>query len=136
MAAMSEHHRPISLMAVWGVVAALIISYVFVLGLSATARLPLSAEFMYGESIVLDLSRRVARGEDLYPAPDHLPLVVTAYMPLYYLVVGYLDRVFGDGYVPGRIVSLASALGSSLAIVFSVHRVGRNWWAALLAGGF
>ena len=54
---------------------AFIVSYLVVLALSVAARLPLPVEFMYGESIVLDLTRRVARGEPLYPAPDHLPLV-------------------------------------------------------------
>jgi hypothetical protein len=38
-------------------------------------------------------------------------------MPVYYLLVGGLERAFGTGYEPGRVVSLASALGSALAIV-------------------
>jgi hypothetical protein len=136
MGAVPEQHRSSYLKAIWAVVAALVISYLIIFGLSAAARLPLPAELMYGESIVLDLSRRVARGEALYPAPDHVPLVVTAYMPLYYLLVGSLERVFGSGYEPGRIVSLAAAAGSALAIVASVHRVGGRWWAAWLAAGF
>ena len=112
MGTVPEQQRSSYLMAIWAVVAALIVSYLVVFGLSAAARLPLPLELMYGESIVLDLSRRVARGEELYPAPD-LPLVVTAYMPVYYLLVGGLERAFGDSYVPGRVVSLASALGSA-----------------------
>ena len=135
MDAVLEHQRSSYLMATWALVAALIVSYLVVFGLGTATRLPLPAEFMYGESIVLDLSRRVARGEDLYPAPDHLPLVVTAYMPLYYLLVGGLERVFGDSYAPGRVVSLVSALGSALLLVYSVHRVHGCWWGALLAGG-
>jgi hypothetical protein len=75
MGTVPEQQRSSYLMAIWAVVAALIVSYLVVFGLSAAARLPLPAELMYGESIVLDLSRRVARGEDLYPAPDRVPLV-------------------------------------------------------------
>src|SRR6266496_952853 len=107
--------RPGYLAVAWIPVVALIVSYLIVFGLSAAARLPLPVEFMYGESIVLDLTRRVAQGEPLYPPPDHLPLVVTAYAPLYYLVAGGLERLFGDGYAPGRVLSLASALGAALA---------------------
>src|SRR5207302_6137479 len=108
--------RPVYLAAAWIIVFALIVAYLIVFGLSAAARLPMPVEFMYGESIVLDLARRVARGEPLYPAPDHLPLAVTAYTPVYYLVVGGLQRIFGDSYVPGRIVSLVSAVGAALAV--------------------
>ena len=122
--------------AVWIVVTALILAYLVVLGLSAAARLPLPVEFMYGESIVLDLARRVARGEPLYPAPDRLPLAVTAYTPLYYLLVGGLQRLFGDGYAPGRVVSLASGLGAALLLVYGVRRAGGRWPGGLLAGGF
>ena len=51
-----KHTRPRYVTAVWAVVAALIVSYLAVFALSAAARLPLPVEFMYGESIVLDLS--------------------------------------------------------------------------------
>src|SRR5689334_16448957 len=68
--------RPRYLVVAWGAVSSLIVAYLIVIGLSAAARLPLPVEFMYGESIVLDLARRVASGESLYPAPDHLPLAV------------------------------------------------------------
>lgn len=132
----AEQQRPGHLAAVWAIVVALIISYLVVFGLSAARRLPLSVEFMYGESIVLDLTRRVARGEPLYPAPDHLPLAVTAYTPLYYLLVGGLQQLFGDDYVPGRIVSIVSALGAALALVCGVRRAGGRWFGGLLAGGF
>jgi hypothetical protein len=132
----AEQERPRHLAAVWAVVVALIISYLVVFGLSAATRLPLPVEFMYGESIVLDLTRRVARGERLYPAPDQLPLAVTAYTPIYYLLVGGLQRLFGDGYVPGRIVSIVSALGAALALVWGVRRAGGRWFGGLLAGGF
>ncbi len=131
-----EQERPEYVTTVWVVVVALIISYLVVFGLSAATRLPLPVEFMYGESIVLDLTRRVARSEPLYPAPDHLPLAVTAYTPLYYLLVGGLQRLFGDGYVPGRIVSIVSALGAVLALVYGVRRAGGRWFGGLLAGGF
>jgi hypothetical protein len=136
MAVVVKQGRPIYLPAIWAVVVAFIVSYLVVLALSVVARLPLPVEFMYGESIVLDLTRRVARGEPLYPSPDHLPLVVTAYTPIYYLLVGNLQRLFGDSYLPGRVVSIVSTVGAALALALSVGWLGKRWQGALLAAGF
>jgi hypothetical protein len=124
------------LQVIWLIVTTLIVSDLIIFGLSTVARLPLQVEFMYGESIVLDLTRRVAHGDVLYPAPDHLPLAVTAYTPVYYLLSGSLQRLFGDSYVPGRIVSLVSALGTAALLAWSVRHVSGRWAGGLLAGGF
>ena len=121
--------------ALWVAVGSLIVAYLGAFGLSAWARLPFPAEFSYGESIVLAGARRVARGEPLYPPPDQLPLIVSAYMPLYYLLVGGLQRLFGDGYAVGRAVSLASTLGSAALLSWSVGRVSGCRRGGLLAGG-
>jgi hypothetical protein len=131
-----ERERPGLVSVGWCVVAALIIAYLLVFALNTVARLPRPVEYMYGESVVLDLTRRVSRGESLYPASDHLPLAVTAYTPLYYLLVGRLDQVFGDDYTPGRVVSLVSTLGAALLLVYSVRRASGRWLGGLLAGGF
>jgi hypothetical protein len=136
MDAVMEQARPRHVALIWAIVVVLIIGYLVIFGLSAGARLPLPVEFMYGESIVLDLARRVAHGEPLYPAPDRLPLAVTAYTPLYYLLVGGLQRLFGDSYVPGRIVSVVAALGAALALACGVRRVSGRRFGGLLAGGF
>src|SRR5688500_9740067 len=130
----TQQEQPRHVAAIWAVVVVLILAYLVVFGLSAAARLPLPVEFMYGESIVLDLARRVSRGEPLYSAPDRLPLAVTAYTPLYYLLVGGLQRLCGDGYVPGRLVSLTSALAAALLLVCGVRRSGGRWSGGLLAG--
>jgi hypothetical protein len=50
--------------------------------------------------------------------------------------VGGVQRLFGDSYVPGRIVSLLSAFGSALVLAYTVHRVSGRWFGGLLAGGF
>ena len=94
--------------AAWTVAAGLIVAYLAVFCVSARVRLTHPVEFMYGESVVREIAGRVVRGEPLYPSPDHVPLLVTAYGPVYYLLVGELQRVVGDGYLAGRTVSLVA----------------------------
>ena len=121
--------------AAWTVVAALIVAYLVVFGVSAAARLARPVEFMYGEAVVLEIVRRVAQGEALYPATDHAPFLVTAYTPLYYLIVGGLQRIFGDSYMVGRLVSLAATLGAAAALALSARLVTDRWLPAGLAAG-
>ncbi len=119
----------------WTLVGTLIAVYLGVFVLSAWARLPFPAEFTYGESIVLAGAQRIARGEPLYPPPDQLPLIVSAYMPLYYLLVGGLQRLFGDGYTVGRVVSLVATFAAAALLTWSVRGVSGRWYGGLLAGG-
>lgn len=132
-AAVPPHRRPSVVL--WTFVGALIAVYLVAFGLSAAARLPRPVEFMYGESIVLVGARHVARGEPLYPAPDQLPLTVTAYTPLYYLLVGSLERWFGESYVPGRLVALGSTLAAAAALAWCARRVSGRWLPGFLAAG-
>src|SRR5215218_5607733 len=119
----------------WSLVGTLIAVYLGVFVLSAWARLPFPAEFTYGESIVLAGAQRIAWGEPLYPSPDQLPLIVSAYMPLYYLLVGGLQRVFGDSYAVGRVVSLVASFGAAALLTWSVRGVSGRSYGGLLAGG-
>jgi hypothetical protein len=120
----------------WRAVGGLIAVYVAALLLSIAVQVPRPTERLYGESIVLDQARRVAADEVLYPAPLDVPLTVTAYPPLYYTVVGYLQRMAGDSsYAVGRLVSAAAMLGSAVLIAWSVRSVVGRWWPALLAMG-
>jgi hypothetical protein len=131
-----ERERPSPVAAVaWAVAAALIVAYLVVFAASAAARLRLPVELMYGEAVVLAISRRIALGEPLYPAPDHAPLLVTAYGPVYYLLVGELQRLFGDGYATGRVVSLIATLAAAATLAWSVRQVGGRWFGGLLAAG-
>jgi hypothetical protein len=116
--------------------AGLIGLYLVVLALSFHQRVLDRTEYMYGESIVLDETHRLAEGQPLYAPPTALPLTVTAYPPVYYLVVGLLQHFSGDaGYSVGRMVSVTATVASALLIVWSVRRVCARWAAGLLAGG-
>ena len=121
--------------AAWTVAVGFIIAYVVVLGVSARARLHHPAEFMYGESIVREIASRVPRGEPLYPSPDRVPLLVTAYGPVYYLLVGGVQRVLGEGYVAGRAVSLVATVCAAGLLAWTVRSASGRWFGGLLAAG-
>lgn len=122
----------------WALVAGVIGLYLVLFALCAAGRLanPI-AEFTYGESWLLDGARRVARGEGLYAPADQLPLMHIAYSPLYYVVVGALQRVIGDsGYTVGRVVSLVAALVGATALAWNMKCLTTRWSIGLLAAGF
>jgi hypothetical protein len=121
----------------WALVAGLIGMYLVLFALCAAGRLARPAEeFTYGESWLLDGARSVAQGEGLYSSADQVPLMHIAYTPLYYAVVGGLQRIVGDsGYTVGRVVSLVATLGGSLALAWSLKCLTSRWSLGLLAAG-
>jgi hypothetical protein len=123
--------------AIWAVVAGLIGMDLLLFALTAADRLSRPVEELtYGESWLLDGARGVAQGNGLYAAPTHLPLMQIAYTPVYYLVVGELQRAVGDhGYTVGRAVSLVATLVGMLALAWSVRCVTGFWRFGWLAAG-
>src|SRR6266446_3236965 len=113
----------------WALVAGLIGMYLVLFALCAAGRLARPyEEFTYGESWLLDGARRVAQGDGLYAPADQLPLMHIAYTPLYYAVVGGLQRVVGDtGYTVGRVVSLVATLGGAAALAWSAQLLTARW---------
>jgi hypothetical protein len=123
--------------AIWALAAGLIGIDLLLFALTAADRLtrPLE-ELTYGESWLLDGARQVAHGGGLYAAPDHLPLMQFAYTPVYYLLVGALQRVVGDhGYTVGRAVSLLATLIGSVALAQSMRCLTGYWRFGWLAAG-
>ena len=121
----------------WTLAAGLIAMYLVVFAVGSAGRLARpTEEVTYGESWLLDGARQVARGEGLYAPADSVPLMHTAYTPLYYALVGALERVFGDeGYTPGRALSLAATHAGAAALAWSLRRLTTHWWVGLLGGG-
>lgn len=135
----SERRREAAVAAtLWALVAGVIAMYLVLFAVSAAGRLASPVEeFTYGESWLLDGARGVARGEGLYASPDQLPLMHIAYAPLYYVVVGGLQRIVGDsGYTVGRVVSLVATLVGAGALTWSLKQVTARWSVGLLAAGF
>src|ERR1700674_2552258 len=135
----SEQHRARAIaVTLWTLVGGLIVLYLVLFGIGAVGRLarPFD-EFTYGESWLLDGARRVARGEGLYAPADQIPLMHIAYTPLYYVVVGALQRVAGDsGYTVGRVVSLVATVAGATAMAWSLKCLTTRWSIGLLAAGF
>jgi hypothetical protein len=67
-------------------------------------------EAMYGESIIYDQAARLVRGEALYQPLDRSPFTVAAYTPLHYVLVAALQPLALPPFMPGRVLSFASAL--------------------------
>jgi hypothetical protein len=123
--------------AVWACAGGLILIYLLLFVAGAASRLaqPLE-ELTYGESWLLDGARQVARGEGLYAPADQVPLMQIAYTPLYYLLVGGLQRLVGDnGYTLGRLVSLVATLVGASALAASLRRLTGSWLFGLLGAG-
>lgn len=78
--------------------------------------------------------QRTLDGLPLYPAPS-LQFVPLSYPPLYYYVSAAVAMLTGPGYVPLRLVSIASTL-----IVFGLlgawaRKETGSWWSAAVAAG-
>ena len=134
----SERQRGAALAAaLWALSSGLMAMYVLLFLLTALCRLlrPLE-ELTYGESWLLDGARDVARGARLYAPADQVPMMHTAYAPMYYLAVGGLQRLIGDsGYTTGRALSLAATLVGTAALAWSLRRISGRRWVGLLAAG-
>jgi len=122
----------------WALVGGLIVVYLVLFAAGAAGRLARPGdEFTYGESWLLDGARRVARGEGLYAPADQIPLMHIAYTPLFYFVVGGLQRLVGDsGYTVGRAVSLVATCIGAGALAWSLRCLTARWSFGLLAAGF
>jgi hypothetical protein len=93
-------------------------------------------EALYGEGIVLSQALAVAAGRPLYPPLGQPPYAVTAYTPLYYLVVAGLNLLTGPSLVPGRLVSLAAFAAAALCIAFAVRPRAGWLWGSIAAFAF
>src|SRR5207247_9824253 len=82
-------------------------------------------------------ARRGAGGAGLYAPAVQIPLMHIAYTPLYYVIVGTLQRLVGDsGYTIGRVVSLVATCAGASALAWSLQCLTSRWSVGLLAAGF
>ena len=89
-------------------------------------------ELVVMEGGVLDHVRRVLLGKSLYVSPslDFAPYI---YAPLYYYVSAPMAKLMGVEFMPLRLVSFVSSLGSFLIIFLIVKRETKSNFPAILA---
>ena len=118
----------------WGTVALASIAAVAVYLVVALLRVghPFELQWMEGGSV--DHVRRVLAGESIYPAPS-VEFASYTYPPLYSLVSAGVAWVGGVGFLPLRLVSLASSVGTMAVLAIFVRRRTSQWTAGLVAAG-
>ncbi len=90
-------------------------------------------EVIYGEGQVLNQANILLNGGRLYGPVDNYPYLVTPYTPLYYYILAGLAWCFGNGLLPGRLLSVAASLAVGGLAGLSVWEITRNRLASLSA---
>jgi len=77
---------------------------------------------------------RILAGQQLYPAPS-ASFVPDGYTPLYFAVSAGMARIFGQSYLPLRLVSLVASLACFAILGLLVRGETRSRAAGMAAGG-
>jgi hypothetical protein len=93
---------------------------------------PYELEWLEGGAV--EIVRRVTDGRSIYVQPS-LHYVPYPYTPLYFWVSGALAHVTGVSFLPLRLVSLASSLGSCALLIVIVRRETGDLVAGVVASG-
>ncbi|MGH9071509.1 MAG: glycosyltransferase family 39 protein, partial [Acidimicrobiales bacterium] len=89
-------------------------------------------EWMEGGAV--EVVRRVVLGQGIYVAPS-LHFVPWPYTPFYWWVSAGVSHLTGTGFLPLRLVSLVSSLGSLVVLAALVRSETGEWVAGLAAAG-
>jgi 4-amino-4-deoxy-L-arabinose transferase-like glycosyltransferase len=100
----------------------------------ALRRLGYPYELEWLEGGAVEIVRRVSAGHQIYVQPS-VHYVPYPYTPLYFWMSGVLSYVTGVGFLPLRLVSLLSSLGSCVVLFMIVWKETRDALAAFLATG-
>ena len=93
-------------------------------------RFPFALEWIEGS--VLDHVRRVFTGQKVYVSPS-VEFVPAIYPPLYYYLSAFISQVIGFGFMPLRLVSFISSLGSFVLIFLIVRKETGSRFAGIAA---
>jgi 4-amino-4-deoxy-L-arabinose transferase-like glycosyltransferase len=97
-------------------------------------RYPFELEWMEGACV--DHVLRILSGEKLYVSPS-LEFIPFMYTPLYFYLSAAFSAIIGVGFLPLRLVSFISWLGSFLLIFFMVKKeTGSSYWGILACSLF
>ncbi|HUC04767.1 MAG TPA: glycosyltransferase family 39 protein [Acidimicrobiales bacterium] len=128
----AAHHRAFSVSRGLVVVIALVPTLVYLFVALRRIGYPYELEWLEGGAV--EIAGRVAHGQSIYVAPS-LHYVPYPYTPLYFWVSGGLARIMGVGFLPLRLVSLASSLGACALLTRIVWRETGDVVAGIVASG-
>jgi hypothetical protein len=100
---------------------------------SAATAVMIAGELQYGEAIIYSHAARLLHGEPLYQPLDRPPYTVASYTPLYYWLGAALRLAFGEGFGPGRGLSLLAGVAAAGLVGLIVARQAGSRWAGLFA---
>ncbi|MBD3385180.1 hypothetical protein GF407_09655 [candidate division KSB1 bacterium] len=107
--------------------------YLFLFLFIALKRLayPFELEFMEGGSLMQVM--RLLRSEPLYvePSLEYVPLL---YPPLYFYSAAWITEFFSFGFLPLRLISLISTLGSMVCIYLLIRKYATPFYAVVSVG--
>src|SRR5579871_4397739 len=83
-------------------------AYATLLSAAAATLQPIGMEF--GEATIYGATLRILQGLPLYQNIDVPPFTVVPYTPLYYFAAAALRAIFGEGFGPGRMLSLVAGV--------------------------
>ncbi len=89
-------------------------------------------EWLEGASLIQ--VHRLLAGQPLYVQPtfEYVPLI---YSPLYFYVSALFARLIGFGFLPLRLVSFLSTIGSVVMVYLIVRKYTANLYVSLMAAG-
>jgi 4-amino-4-deoxy-L-arabinose transferase-like glycosyltransferase len=93
---------------------------------------PFELEWM--EGAIVDHVRRITAGLPVYVQPS-LDLIPFIYTPVYYYVSALASTIFGEGFLPLRLVSLLSTVANFSLIFVLIRRETRETVYALVGVG-
>jgi len=104
-----------------------IVAIAFILGflLLAVHRMLYPFELEWMEGATVDHVARLMGGQQIYMEPT-IDWVPFRYAPLYYYVSTLASKIFGVGFLPLRLVSIISTIGSLTLIYLYVWRETRR----------
>jgi len=107
-------------------------SYIILYLIVVFFRIRYPFELMWLEGAYVDHVNRILSGYKYYVRPS-LEFVPSIYTPLYFYLSALLSKIIGIGFLPLRLISVASSLGSSLIIYLMVKRDTGDRFSGLLA---
>lgn len=110
------------------------IFYIFIYLYIVFKRIHFPFELEWQEGSSVDSLIRIISGRKLYvkPSLEYIPLI---YTPLYFYISAIMAKITNIGFLPLRLVSFISSLGSFLVIFLIVKKETRSSFSGILASG-